>query len=70
MRDAVVFVLRNRKLNMLVVDVETLPKLLCELKLIGQQIFNVSPCTTNCPNLYTHEAHQPNLIHIQVVLKF
>jgi len=25
----------------------------CELYFIGQQIFNVSPWTRNCPNLYT-----------------
>ena len=41
---------------------------LCELNFIGQQIFNVSPWTTNCPNLYTHETHQPNLTYIQIVL--
>jgi len=23
----------------------------------------------NCPNLYTHETHQPNLTYIQVVVK-
>ena len=68
MRDTVLFVLRNRKLEMLVV--ETLHKLLCELNFIGQQIFNISPWTRNCPNLYTHETHQPNLTYIQVVLKF
>ena len=44
--------------------------ILCELNFIGQQIFNESPWTGNCPNLYTHEPHQPNLIYIQVVLKF
>jgi len=43
---------------------------LCELNFIGQQIFNVSPSTRNCPNLHTHETHQPNLTYIQVVLKF
>jgi len=26
------------------------------------------PWTRNCPNLYTHETHQPNLTYIQVVL--
>jgi len=43
---------------------------LCEPNFIGQQIFNVSPWTWNCPNLYTHETHQPNLTYIQVVLNF
>jgi len=41
MRDTVLFVLRNRKLEMLVV--ETLPKLfvfLCEQNFIGQHIFD------------------------------
>jgi len=41
MRDTVLFVLRNRKLEMLVL--ETLHKLLCELNFIGQHIFNISP---------------------------
>jgi len=44
------------------------PNFLCELNFIGQQSFNVSPWTRNCPKLYTHETHQPNLIYIQVVL--
>jgi len=39
MRDTALFVLRNRKLKLLV-D-ETLPTLLCELNFIVQQIFNV-----------------------------
>jgi len=43
---------------------------LFELNFIGQQIFNVSPSTRNCPNLGTHETHQPNLAYIHVVLKF
>ena len=43
---------------------------LCELNFIGQHIFNVSPWTRNCPNLYIHETHRPNLAYIQVVLKF
>ena len=43
---------------------------LCELNFMGQHIFDVSPWTRNCPNLYTHETHQPNLTYIQVVLKF
>jgi len=35
---------------------------------MGQHIFNVSPWTRNCPNLYTHETHRPNLTYIQVIL--
>jgi len=66
MRDTVLFVIRNRKLELLVV--ETLQNFLCELNFIGQQIFNVPSWTRNCPNLYTHETHQPNLTYIQVVL--
>jgi len=60
MRDTVLLVRRNRKLEMLVVEV-------CELNFIGRHIFNVSPWTRNCPNLYAHETHQPKLIYIQVV---
>jgi len=41
MQDTVLFVLRNRQLEILVV--ETLLELLCELNYIGQQIFNISP---------------------------
>jgi len=33
-----------------------------EVNFIGQHIFNISSWTRNCPNLYTHETHQPNLI--------
>jgi len=40
---------------------------LCELNFVGQQIFKVSSRTRNCPHLYTHETHQPNLTYIQVV---
>jgi len=41
---------------------------LCELNFIGQHIFNVSPWTRNCPNHYTRETQQPNVIYIQIVL--
>jgi len=35
---------------------------LYELNFVDQYIFNVSPWTRNCPNIYnTHETHQPNL---------
>jgi len=56
----VLFVLRNRKLDMLL-DKTLYLKFLCELIFIGQQIYNVSRWTRNCPNLYTHETYQPNL---------
>jgi len=58
MRDTVLFVLRNRKLDML--DIETQPKLFMWANFIGQKIFNVSPWTRSCPTLYTHKTHQPN----------
>jgi len=49
-RDTVVFVLRNRKLGMLVV--ETLPKLFMWAKFHWSTDFNVSSWTRNFPDVY------------------